>query len=168
MYEFTPFILAIYAPVLLALFFVELLMFWAGCAIADQEPPSWLASFVVVLPVFAVTVVLFEMVCRSETLLRTWGYSVEVPELLQTFGMGLVPLAAVAACLASWLVALILYIPTVTHWSMYKGFWIATSQVVFRGVIVLLIASVGLVFGATYQVNAARPKTDPNAVVKPN
>lgn len=168
MFEFTPQVLAVYALALVALFFVELLLFWAGCAIADQEPPSWLASFVVVLPVFAVTVALFEAVCRSETLLKQLGYNVDVPAVMQTFGLGLVPLAAIAGSLVSWLVALILYIPAVTRGSLYKGFWVATSQVVFRGVIVLLIASVGLVFGATYQVNTAKPKADPAAAKQAN
>jgi len=168
MFEFTPQVLAIYALALVALFFVELLMFWAGCAIADQEPPSWLTSFVVVLPVFAVTVALFEAICRSETILKQLGYSVDVPAVMQTFGLGLVPAAAIAGSLVSWLVALVLYIPAVTHGSIYKGFWVASSQVVFRGVIVLLIASVGLVFGATYQVNTAKPKVDPAAAKQAN
>jgi hypothetical protein len=144
---------ALYVLILVVLYFVELLMFWAGCAIGDQDPPpSWFKSFVVVLPVFAVTVVLFEWIRR-------------IPDLdtsLQPYGIGVQPFAALVGSLASWLLALVLYIPAVTSLSFYKGFWVASSEVLFRGVMILVLGGVLLVFGAGYQVTAKpKPKEQP-------
>lgn len=158
MYEFTPTTTAIYALVLVALFFLELVMFWAGCAIGDQDPPpSWLKSFLVVLPVFAITVILFEVLCRY------FGVGPDTANSpLAAYGIGTVPFAAIVGCLASWLLALVLYIPIVTFGSISKGVWVATSEVLFRGVVVLLVGGVLLVFGAGYQVTAKpKPKNEP-------
>lgn len=168
MYEFTPAVIAIYALALVGLFFVELLMFWAGCAIGDQEPPSWGTSLAVVLPVFGLTVLLFELISRAETVLPQMGYRVDIQAMLDYFGIGLIPFAMAVSTLIGWLVALIVYIPVVTRFSFFKGFWVASSEVVFRSVVVLLVAAVTLVFGATYQVNVAKPKPESAATTKPD
>jgi hypothetical protein len=160
MFEFTTFNLTMYALALVVLFFVELLMFWAGCAIGDQDPPpSWFKSFVVVLPVFAVTIVLFEVLCRY------FGVGPDNSNSpLQAYGIGTIPFAAIVGSLASWVLALILYIPAVTYGSIYKGFWVASSEVLFRGVIILLLGGILLVVGAGYQVTAKpKPKNEPAA-----
>jgi len=163
MFELTPTNTAIYILVLLALFFVELFMFWGGCAIGmgERDTPSWPVSFIVVLPVFVVTVGLFEYVCR------TYGVGVDSVSPTQAYGISTVPLALISGSLAGWIVAIALYIPMVTAGSFGKGFWVATTELLFRSVILLLIGGALSFLGATWQVSAKpKPKPEVTAPVK--
>lgn len=132
---------------LLAGLLVELLVFWAGCALADFEAPGVVRSLAVVTPAYAASMILLIVLVSRFGLGEASASAVGG----SAWSFSRIALLALASLAVNVVLAGVLYIALLTR-SLGKGFLIAGTEVVLRVLMTVLIIAVVLVVLAGVQI----------------
>lgn len=115
---------------------VELVLFKAACALADVSNPSWLLSFVVVLPLFVGRVL-------------AWVFFESLKP--RASGVNLYAMALVASGLVFWLICAAVYALALSV-SLKKGLFTASAQILLDVLAGFLAVGITLIVLAVIQI----------------